>query len=167
MANEKTQVAYYASEEYQALRAEAEALKARKELENAQESGLKEKERKNELKKLRKIYTAERCGNNNMLLVNNILERAAFLKAEIASIERRVQRDSVSEMFIQGATVYERESPMAKLHLRYVQQYMAVLKELNKLANPKGTSIGKKDKETSALEALMTKGAEARNKYRK
>lgn len=154
---------YYNTAEYREKLGELEERKeeilAQKELEAAE----KEKEVKCERNRLRRIFTKERCGEENMHFVRSLIDRAAFLRVELEHMELQLQREGVLDFFTQGLQTMWREHPLSKVHVQYTKNYKDVITKLESY----GKTEDKPQKDNSTLGDLISRGNSAREKYRK
>ena len=154
---------YYNTVEYKEKLAELnerkEEILAQKELEAAE----KEKEVKCERNRLRKIFTKERCGEENMHFVRSLIDRAAFLRVELEHIEQQLRVEGVMDFFTQGLQTMWREHPLSKVHVQYTKNYKDVITKLESYGQTEGKSV----KDDNPLGDLISKGNKARGKYDK
>jgi hypothetical protein len=154
---------YYNTAEYrqklEELEEQKEEIRAQKELEAAQ----KEKEVKLERTRLKKIFTKERCGAENIHFVLSLIDRAAFLRVELEHIEQQLRLEGVMDFFTQGLQTMWREHPLSKVHVQYTKNYKDVITKLESY----GKQDSKPDENKNPLGSLIQKGAAARGKYGK
>lgn len=153
---------YYNSQEYRDklkdVQEKVDELNAEREIEAAE----KKKKMRSERNKLKKIFTVEQCGEENMHFVQTLIDRAAFLKVELESMEETLRKQGCIDFFVQGAQTMWREHPLSKVHVQHLKNYTAVITKLESYLKNKGSS-GEKD---NAIIGLLTKGTNARNKYK-
>lgn len=154
---------YYNSEEYAERLEELEAKKQEILEEKAKEAKHKKARARKEIKELKAIFTVERCGEENMHLIESLIDRAGFLRAELESIEATLQKEGCMDFFTQGVQTLWREHPLSKVHAQHSKGYRETIKHLESYL--KGTSSGGEEK--NPLSDLIYKGNKAREKYRK
>lgn len=118
-----------------------------------------------EMKKLKKTFTKERCGKENMHFVQSLIERAAFLRSELQFIEDQIQKGSIVELFIQGTQMMIREHPLSRLHVQYLKNYKEVITKLESYGKKEDLSSSSSDKESQNFSNLLSRGTAARSKY--
>lgn len=154
---------YYTTDEYkeklEELALKKEEIKAQKELEAKE----KEKEVRLERNRLRKIFTKERCGVENIHFVLSLIDRAAFLRVELEHMEQQLQVEGVMDFFTQGVQTMWREHPLSKVHVQYTKNYKDVITKLESY----GQTDEKKSKDGNPLDDLLSRGQNVREKYRK
>lgn len=153
---------YYNSEEYAERLEELEAVKQEILAQKAKEAEVKKRRAKQEIKRLKAIFTADRCGEDNMHFVMSLIERASFLRAELESIEATLQREGCLDFFTQGVQTMWREHPLSKVHAQHSKGYRETIKQLESYSKAEGTS----KPESNPLADLITKGSKAREKYK-
>lgn len=131
-------------------------------LEKEKEKLEKEKRMRHERSRLKKIFTKERCGEENMHFVNSLIDRAAFLRVEIEMIERQLQAEGCLDFFVQGTQTMWREHPLSKVHVQHSKSYRETISKLESYG--KGTDSGKGS--ANPLVGLINKGNSARGKYK-
>ena len=154
---------YYNTAEY---REKLEELNERKQeilAEREEESKQKEKEVRLERNRLRKIFTKERCGVENIHFVHSLIDRASFLRVELEHIEQTLRVEGVLELFTQGLQTMWREHPLSKVHVQYTKNYKDVISKLESY----GQSDSKGKEDESPLGDLLNRGNKAREKYKK
>lgn len=153
---------YYSSEEYNEKLSEVQEQVQN--LREAQEEERKEKERKIRIERsrLKKIFTEERCGRENMHFVLSLIDRAAFLRAEIESIEKRLQAEGCIDFFVQGTQTMWREHPLSRVHTQHSKSYRDTITKLESYGKGGDSSKG----ENNPIVSLINKGNTARNKYK-
>ena len=117
-----------------------------------------------ERNKLLKIFSAERCGEDNMHIVRALIDRAAFLRVELNHIEEQIRIEGTMDFFVQGTQTMWREHPLSKVHVQHSKSYRDVIKQLESYCKG-NTSSG--DTEYNPLGGLIGRGNTARDKYRK
>ena len=155
---------YYNSEEYKEKLAEVEAQKELYIQAKEEEAKEKLKEQKKERNKLLKIFTKERCGEENMHMVRSLVDRVAFLKVELDHIEQQISREGTMDFFVQGTQTMWREHPLSKVHAQHSKSYREVVKQLESYAK---SDSGEGKGPDNNLVPLITRGNTARDKYRK
>lgn len=163
MQSGKTNYNYYASEEYKEKLEELELKKAELRAEKEQEAIQKEKEVQTERRRLRKIFTKDRCGAENIHFVLSLIDRAAFLRVELEHMEQQLRVEGVMDFFTQGLQTMWREHPLSKVHVQYTKNYKDVITKLESY----GQSDGKKSDDDNPLGDLLGRGKAARGKYTK
>lgn len=153
---------YYSSEEYNEKLSEVQ--EQAQELRELQEEERKEKERKVRIERsrLRKIFTEERCGKENMHFVLSLIDRAAFLRAEIESIEKQLQAQGCLDFFVQGTQTMWREHPLSRVHVQHSKSYRDTITKLESY----GKSEGSTKSDNNPIVGLINKGNAAREKYK-
>lgn len=153
---------YYNSEEYAEKLSEVQ--EQAQELREAREEERKEKEKKVRAEKMRlkKIFTEERCGKENMHFVLSLIDRAAFLRIEIEYIEKQLQAQGCLDFFIQGTQTMWREHPLSKVHVQHSKSYRDTITKLESYG--KGGDSVKAD--SNPIVGLINKGNAAREKYK-
>lgn len=163
MKKEKSTQSYYNSEEYEerlaAVQEEAERIRREQEL----EARIKEKEVQVETEQLKKIFTEARCGAENMHFVLSLIDRASFLRVEIAHIERRLQSTGMMDFFTQGTQTLWREHPLSKILVQHSKSYRETIKQLESYSK---ADEGTKTEENPVYQ-IIGKNAKAREKYKK
>ena len=164
MKEAKSNQYYYNTDEYKQKLAEVEAM--REEIEELKRQQAEEKKKliAKEIRKLKKIFTKERCGEENMHFVESLIARAAFLRVELEFIEEDLRRDGTMDFFQQGLQSMWREHPLTKVHREFVKNYKDIITKLE--------SYGKSNQKDSedlqgGIGSLLMKGINAREKYRK
>lgn len=164
MREKKSDQYYYNTEEYKQKLEELEEKKAEIEAALQAEAEIKEKETKLEVKRLRKIFTKERCGAANMHFVYTLVDRAAFLRVELEHIEETLRREGVMDFFTQGLQTMWREHPLSKVHVQYVKNYKDVITKLESYGNSTDDSD---KKSANPVGSLISRGNAAREKYKR
>ena len=154
---------YYNSEEYAQRLEEIEEEKARIREEKAEEAEEKKKEVKKERIRLRKIFTEDRCGKENMHFVFSLIDRASFLRVELEHIEQDLRVEGVMDFFTQGTQVMWREHPLSKVHVQYTKNYREIITKLESY----GKQDGKPADDGNPIGDLIGKVQSARSKYTK
>lgn len=146
-------------EDLEKVEKQKDSVKKEKELEEAE----KKKRILAEKKKLRKVFTAERCGEQNMYCVNSLIDRAAFLRVELESIEERLRAEGCMELFTQGTQSMWRENPLSKIHVNHSKSYRETLKQLESY------SVGGETAEDKGnpVVSLICRANEIRSKYQR
>lgn len=154
---------YYNTAEYkekvEKLEERKEEIRLQKELEAAE----KEKEVRLERNRLRKIFTKERCGVENIHFVLSLIDRAAFLRVELEHMEQQLRVEGVMDFFTQGLQTMWREHPLSKVHVQYTKNYKDVITKLESY----GQADSKKGEDDNPLGNLIGRGNRAREKYNK
>ena len=153
---------YYNSEEY--IEKLSEVQEQTQELRESQEQDRKDKERKVRAEKMRlkKIFTEERCGKENMHFVLSLIDRAAFLRIEIEYIEKQLQAQGCLDFFVQGTQTMWREHPLSKVHVQHSKSYRDTITKLESY----GKSEGSTKADNNPIVGLINKGNAAREKYK-
>lgn len=154
---------YYNSEEYAERLEELEAVKQEILAQKAKEAEVKKRRAKQEIKRLKAIFTADRCGEENMHFVMSLIERASFLRAELENIESALQKEGCLDFFTQGTQTMWREHPLSKVHAQHSKGYRETIKQLEAYVKTEGTE----KPEFNPLTSLISKGNKAREKYKK
>ena len=162
----KEDILYYNSQEYAERRAEVE--EESEEIRRAKQARAEEKQKiiKKEVYKLKKIFTKERCGEENMHLVLSLIDRAAWLRVEIEFIEKDLQIEGMMDFFVQGVQRVWREHPLSRMHVQHSKSYRETIKQLesyNKVDTSKADSMNPLTSPTG----LLAKGNSAREKYKR
>lgn len=159
-------IKYYNSDEYKEKKAEVDEESA--EIRAAKLKRAKEKAEavKKEVKKLKRIFNKERCGEENMHLVVALIERAAWLRIEIDYIEQDLQVEGMMDFFVQGVQRIWREHPLSKMHVQHSKSYRETIKQLE--AYGKAADTGKSDNSNplTSSNGLLARGNAARSKYK-
>ena len=154
---------YYDSEEYKQIleevKAQVEEIEADREVEAAE----KKKKVTTERNRLKKIFTEDRCGKDNMHFVLSLIDRAAFLRIEIEYIEKRLQKQGLLDFFVQGSQTMWREHPLSKVHVAHSKSYRDTIAKLESYT--KSADANKED--ANPIVGLIQKGNSARSKYQK
>ena len=154
---------YYNTAEYKERLEELKEQTAELRAEREEEAKQKEQEIKIEIKRLKKIFTADRCGSENMHFVIALIDRAAFLKVELEHMENKLRTDGVLDFFTLGLQTMWREHPLSKVHVQYVKNYKEIITKLE--------SYGQASSSTSKTEnpvfEFLGKANTAREKYSK
>lgn len=160
---------YYNSSEYKQKLEETLERKEEFDREMSLKTEQKQKNYETEKRKLRRIFTEERCGKENMHFVRSLIERAAFLRSELEFIEDQIQEGSILDMFVQGTQILIREHPLSKLHVQYMKIYKEVITKLEAYGKESRADSSSDDnsKESENLTGLIMQGANARGKYKK
>ena len=160
---------YYNSSEYKQKLEETLERKEEFDREMSLKTEQKQKNYEMEKRKLRRIFTEERCGKENMHFVRSLIERAAFLRSELEFIEDQIQEGSILDMFVQGTQILIREHPLSKLHVQYMKIYKEVITKLEAYGKESRVDSSGDDnsKESENLTGLIMQGANARGKYKK
>ena len=160
---------YYNSSEYKQKLEETLERKEEFDREMSLKTKQKQKNYEMEKRKLRRIFTEERCGKENMHFVRSLIERAAFLRSELEFIEDQIQEGSILDMFVQGTQILIREHPLSKLHVQYMKIYKEVITKLEAYGKESRVDSSGDDnsKESENLTGLIMQGANARGKYKK
>ena len=153
---------YYNSEEYAERLEELEAKKQEILAEKAKEAEQKRRRARQETKRLKAIFTADRCGEENMHFVMSLIERASFLRAELENIEATLQKEGCLDFFTQGIQTMWREHPLSKVHAQHSKGYRETIKQLESYSKAEGVS----KPEFNPLTSLISKGNKAREKYK-
>ena len=152
---------YYNSEEYSQKLEEIAEEKARILAEKAAEAESKEREMKRERIRLKKIFTADRCGEENMHFVSSLIDRAAFLRVELEHIEQDLRVEGVMDFFTQGTQVMWREHPLSRVHIQYTKNYRDIITKLESYDK----SGGKPAEDNNPVGNLIGRVQNARSKY--
>lgn len=163
MGKPKVSEYYYSSDEYKEKLGELELKKQAILAEKAIEAAEKEKEVRLERNRLRKIFTKERCGAENIHFVLSLIDRAAFLRVELEHMEDQLQLQGVMDFFTQGVQTMWREHPLSKVHVQYTKNYKDVITKLESY----GQTDSKPNKDDNPLGDLISRGNSARGKYGK
>lgn len=167
MPNKKySDLMYYNSEEYAERKAEVEEESEEIRAEKRERAEKKQKLVKSEIRKLKHIFTKDRCGEENMHLVLALIERAAWLRIEIDFIEQDLQQEGMMDFFVQGVQRIWREHPLSKMHVQHSKSYRETIKQLEAYGK---ADTGKSDN-TNPLTSpggLLARGNAAREKYKK
>ena len=158
-------IRYYDSPEYAKRKEEADAKAA--EIREEKEKRAKKKEElvKKEVLKLKKIFTKDRCGEENMHIVCSLVERAAWLRVELEFVEKDLQTEGMMDFFQQGVQHIWREHPLSKVHVQHSKSYRDTIK----LLEGYGKSEGSKPDDSNPLTSptgILARGDVARSKYR-
>lgn len=163
----KEDMSYYSSVEYAERRAaveeESEEIRAAK----REKAELKKKLVKKEICKLKKIFTKDRCGEENMHLVLALIERAAWLRIEINFIEQDLQVEGMMDFFVQGVQRVWREHPLSKMHVQHSKSYRETIKQLEAYGKVDASSKSDNTNPLTSPTGLIARGNAAREKYRK
>lgn len=162
MGKPKTSEYYYNSDEYKEKLEELELRKGKILAEKRLEAKEKEKEVKSEKAKLKKIFTKERCGEENMHFVLALIDRASFLRVELNHIEKDLREEGMMDFFTQGVQTLWREHPLSKIHVQHSKSYRETIKQLESYGKTEAKSDSNKD---NPLGMLLQKGNKAREKY--
>ena len=121
---------------------------------------------KKEVYKLKKIFSKDRCGEENMHLVLALIERAAWLRVEIEYIELDLQEEGMMDFFVQGVQRIWREHPLSKMHVQHSKSYRETIKQLEAYGK---VDTGKQDNSNplTSPTGLLAKGNAAREKYKR
>ena len=67
-----------------------------------------------------------------MIIVDGLINRAAFMRISLEDMELDIHKDGFVEMFSQSETQtpYERERPVARLYNSMNKNYQSIIKEL-------------------------------------
>ena len=159
----KVDINYYNTEEYAQKIAEikqkSEEIKEKK----AEEAVEKKKLIKREKKRLSQIFTAERCGAENVHFVEALIDRASWLRIEIEYIEEALRREGLMDFFVQGTQTLWREHPLSKMHVQHSKSYRETIKQLEGYG--KNDAGAPKDDENQLID-LFQRGNRAREKYK-
>lgn len=159
----KEDIMYYNSDEYAERKEEVEAYAAELKALQAIEAKEKKKEVQSEIRKLKKIFTKDRCGEENMHIVMSLIERASFLRVEIYHMEQSLQKTGMMDFFVQGVQTMWREHPLSKVHAQHSKSYRETLKQLESYTV---TESGSSNNE-NPIAGLIGRGNAAREKYKK
>lgn len=162
MGKPKTSEYYYNSEEYKKKLEELKERKAEILAEKEAEAELKQEEVKKEKAKLKKIFTKERCGEENMHFVLALVDRASFLRVELNHIEEDLRKEGMMDFFTQGVQTMWREHPLSKIHVQHSKSYRETIKQLEAYGKTESKGNGDND---NPLGGLIAKGNKAREKY--
>ena len=163
MREAKTNQYYYNTDEYREKLSQLEERKAEIDAEMKEEAEAKKRETKLEISRLKKIFTVERCGVENRHFVLSLIERAAFLRVELAHMEKKLQEEGVMDFFTQGLQTMWREHPLSKVHVQYTKNYKDVITKLESYG--KQDSSSPKDGSDPTFTSLLRRGQAAREKY--
>lgn len=154
---------YYSSEEYKEKLEELAFKKEEILQQKKEEAAIKEKEVKTERLRLKKIFTKDRCGAENIHFVLALIDRAAFLKVELEHMEDQLRLEGVMDFFTQGVQTMWREHPLSKVHVQYTKNYKEIITKLESY----GQTDSKSQKDDNPLGSLISRGNAARGKYGK
>ena len=154
---------YYNTAEYKQKLEELEERKEEIRLHKELEAAEKEKEVRLERNRLKKIFTKQRCGEENIHFVLSLIDRAAFLRVELEHIEQQLRLEGVMDFFTQGLQTMWREHPLSKVHVQYTKNYKDVITKLESYEK----QDSKPDDNSDPLGNLLQRGADARRKYGK
>ena len=163
MADTKNNQYYYNTDEYKEKLRELEERKAEIQAEREEEAEQKQKEVRLERNRLRKIFTKERCGEDNIHFVHSLIDRAAFLRVELEHMEQQLRVEGVMDFFTQGLQTMWREHPLSKVHVQYVKNYKDVITKLESYG--KAEKGDEDSKDGSGIGDLLNRGSKARGKY--
>lgn len=164
MKEKKNNTCYYTSDEYREKLEEVELIKEILQAEKEAEAKVKLKEQKKERNRLLKIFTKERCGEDNMHMVKALIDRVAFLRVELDHIEKKISKEGTMDFFVQGTQTMWREHPLSKVHVQHSKSYREAIKQLEAYAK---TDTGESSGIKNDLVPLIGRGNTARDKYRK
>ncbi|MCJ7856244.1 hypothetical protein MUJ63_08000 [Lachnospiraceae bacterium NSJ-143] len=77
-------------------------------------------------------------------IVDGLMRRAAFMKATLEDLEKKISDEDVLDLFKQGEYEYYREHPALKSYNTTIKNYSSVIKQLTEL-RPKEESRGGDD----------------------
>lgn len=122
----------------------------KKEAENAEimtAETAKEKRVKAAESRINRVLKAEGMDKARLSAVKGLVKRAAFQEVEIEDMEKDLAVKGYTELFQQGEkqTPYERERPIAKLHLQAVGKYKDIIAELVRMLPKVETSKTEND----------------------
>ena len=163
MSSKKINPNYYDSEEYKQILEEVHEQIADIEADQAAEAEEKEKKVRAERNRLKRIFTPDRCGQENMHFVLSLIDRAAFLRIEIEYIEKKLQKQGCMDFFVQGAQTMWREHPLSKVHVAHSKSYRDTIAKLESYTK----TAESKEAEENPIIGLIRKGNSARAKYQK
>ena len=167
MPNKKySDLMYYNSEEYAERKAEVEEESEEIRAAKKERAEKKQKLVKKEISKLKKIFTKDRCGEENMHLVLALIERAAWLRIEIDFIEQDLQQEGMMDFFVQGVQRIWREHPLSKMHVQHSKSYRETIKQLEAYGKV-DTSKADNTNPLTSPNGLLARGNAAREKYKK
>ena len=155
---------YYSSDEYKEKLEELEERKAEILREKKEEAEKKKKEVRIEKTKLKKIFTEDRCGKENMHFVQALIDRASFLRVELNHIEEDLRQKGLLDFFTQGVQTMWREHPLSKVHVQHSKSYRETIKQLESYGK---TESKGSDSSDNPLGNLLARGNKAREKYSK
>jgi hypothetical protein len=165
MKEKKTQY-YYNSEEYAERLAEIDEEIAHLRQIKEEEAKEKAKRVKRETLRLKKIFTEERCGKENMHFVRALIDRAAFLRVEIEFIEQSLQSEGMMDFFVQGTQTLWREHPLSKVHVQHSKSYRETIKQLESYLQDSSASSKHDGNPLTSPNGLIARGNAAREKYK-
>jgi hypothetical protein len=164
MKGDKANLYYYNTDEYKEKLAEVNALREQVEQQKRAQAEEKKKKIQKETSKLKKIFTPERCGEENMHFVLSLIARAAFLRVELEYIEEDLRTDGTMDFFQQGLQSMWREHPLTKVHREFVKNYKDIITKLESYG--KQGNKGSEELE-GGIGSILLKGVSARDKYKK
>lgn len=88
----------------------------------------KDKIRKKELSKLRKIF--KELPEDKKKLAESLIQQAAFMVSTLAELQEILNTDGAVELFEQGTQKMLREHPAAKTYNSMIKNYSTVCKQL-------------------------------------
>lgn len=166
MKDKKNQY-YYNSEEYAKRLAEIDEEIAEIRAQKQEEAAEKAKRIKREVIRLKKIFTEDRCGTDNMHFVKSLIDRAAFLRVEIEFIERDLQVNGMMDFFVQGTQTLWREHPLSKVHVQHSKSYRDTIKQLESYVQGGSSGSGQESNPLLSPTGLLARGNAARDKYKR
>ena len=167
MPNKKySDLMYYNSEEYAERKAEADAESEEIRKKKAEIAEKKKKQVRLEVSRLKRIFTKDRCGEENMHMVLSLVDRAAWLRVEIEYIEKDLQLEGMMDFFQQGVQHIWREHPLSKIHVQHSNSYRETIKQLESYGKADTSKSDNTNPLTSST-GLIARGNAAREKYKR
>ena len=158
---------YYNTREYKENLEGVKAEVAEYEALSAAEAEEKRKEVSAEVRRLKKIFTEERCGKDNMHFVLSLVDRAAWLRVEIEHMEKKLQYNGMTELFRQGLQIMVRENPLSKIHEKYIKNYLSTITKLESYCKTEDGGKHPAVDDRNPIAGLIARRNSARGKYEK
>lgn len=127
-------------------------------LENINKKLERDKKIKQEINRLNKIY--KELPKEEKKIMDGLVQEAAFMKIQLEETRIDILENGLTEQFEQGSQKFERERPLVKTYLSFIQRYTAVMKQIIDYM-PGGSD---KDNEKSELALFIQQGQALRNK---
>ena len=151
----------YDADGYRQKLQEIESYRLEIAAEKEAESAEKQRKMKTERLRLLRIFNKSRCGEENMHFVKSLIDRAAFLRAELEYIEGKLCTEGSLDFFVQGSQTMWREHPLARTHVQYTKNYRDIITKLESY----GKQEDRHEDTSNPVLSLIQRNAKARSKY--
>lgn len=95
---------------------------------NISEQLEREKKTKQEINKLKKLY--QKVNKDTVKNLDGLMTNAAFLKIKLDELREDINKNGLTELFVQGEQSFNRERPEVKIFTTMIQRYTQVMKQL-------------------------------------